>query len=267
MLTPDQVEFYRAQGYLAPFDCMSRDEAAAMVAEIDRFEREVGTSVGDINFKGHLCFRWSYELSCRAALLDAVEGLIGPNILVFASRFWIKGGGDGSYVSWHQDSAYFGLDPHELVTAWVALTDSNRGNGCMRVLPGSHTGPAFSHNETYDEKNLLARGQAIEGVDETGAVDLELEAGQFSLHHERIVHGSLPNETDRHRIGLALFFIPTSVRSTIGRRPAGLVRGTDNYGHWDADPIPETDRDPKIMAHMMAAHDRYRDRSVPQEAE
>ncbi len=104
-------------------------------------------------------------------------------------------------------------------------------------------------------------------MDATGAVDLELEAGQFSLHHERIVHGSLPNDTDRQRIGLALFYIPTSVRSTIGRRPASLVRGADTYGHWDSDPIPEVDRDPKIMAHMMAAHDRYRDRSVAQEAE
>ncbi len=233
---------------------------------LDVFEREEGMSAGDIHFKGHLFFKWSYELALNPAILDAVEDLVGPDILVFASKFWIKGGGDGTYVSWHQDSAYFGLEPHDLVTAWIALTDANTGNGCMRVIPGSHRGAAHEHVETYHEKNLLARGQVIEGLDETGAADMELEAGQFSLHHERIVHGSLPNGTDDARIGLALFYIPTHVRSTIGRRTACLVRGADAHGHWDADPVPTIDRDPKILEYVRAAHRRYTDPAVSQEA-
>jgi len=200
-------------------------------------------------------------------MLFVIEDLIGPNILAFASKFWIKRGGDGTYVSWHQDSAYFGLEPHDLVTAWVALTDSTVDNGCMKVIPGSHLGPAHSHVETYHDKNLLARGQAIEGIDDSLAVDLTLEAGQFSRHHERIVHGSLANRTGEARIGLALFFIPTHVCSTLGRRTASLVRGVDDYGHWDPDPAPRFDRDPLILDHMRAAHARYHDRSVAQEAE
>ncbi len=267
-LDADQVTLYRAQGYLAPFSGISRAEAASMCAALDDFEREEGFSVGAVHFKGHLCFTWSHALTKRAEILDVVEDLIGPDILIFASKFWVKpGGGEGSYVSWHQDSAYFGLEPHALAAVWVALTDSNRDNGCLRVLPGSHLGPAYRHTETFAEKNLLARGQAIERLDESEAVDIELRAGQFSVHHERTVHGSLPNRSAVPRIGLTLFYIPTSVRSTLGRRTAALVRGTDAYGHWDPDPVPVRDRDPAILDHMRAAHRRYHDRSIAQEAE
>ena len=267
VLTDEQVAFYGTQGYLFPLPCLSADEAAWMRGELDRFEREEGMSAGRFHFKGYLFFKWSFELASHPAILDAVEDLIGPNILVFASKFWIKGGGDGSYVSWHQDSAYFGLEPHELIGAWVALTDSTRANGCVRVLPGSHLGPSHSHVETYHDRNLLARGQAIEGLDESIAVDMELRAGEFSLHHERMVHGSLPNESGAPRIGLAFFYIPTHVRSTLGLGTARLVRGVDDYGHWKPDPAPARDRDPAIMDYMRAQHDRYTDPTVPQEAQ
>lgn len=266
LLTTEQIDFYRTEGYLYPLPCMPRAEAGWMRGELDRFERDEGMSAGNMHFKGHLFFKWSYDLARGAAILDAVEDLIGPDILVFASKFWIKGGGDGTYVSWHQDSAYFGLEPHDLVTAWIAITDANSENGCMRVMPGSHLGPSQQHVETRHEKNLLARGQEIEGFDEAGAVEMALEAGQFSLHHERLVHNSLPNRTDDTRIGLALFYIPPHVRSTIGRRTACLVRGEDTYGHWDADPVPSVDRDPAILDHIRAAHRRYIDPAVPQEA-
>lgn len=267
VLSQGQVDFYNAQGYLSPFPCVSRDEARAMREEVERFEREEGKSLAEFHFKSHLYLKWSYELSRSPAVLDVIEDLIGPNILVFASKFWIKGAGDGTYVSWHQDSAYFGLDPHDEVTAWIALTDANVRNGCIKVVPGSHAGPAQSHVETYHEKNLLARGQAIEGLDDSQAVDLELEAGQFSLHHERTVHGSLSNHSDDVRIGLCLFYIPTHVRSTLGRRTACLVRGVDEYNHWDADPIPRYDRDPVILELLHAAHKGYVDPSIAQEAE
>ena len=266
-LKRDQVEFFQREGFLFPLRCMATDETKVARESLDVFEREEGHSVGTIHFKGHLCFRWSWELARSAAILDAVEDLIGPDILAFASKFWIKGGGDGAYVSWHQDSAYFGLDPHELVTAWIALTEATPANGCMRVIPRSHLGEAHSHVETFHDTNLLARGQSIDGLDESTAVDLVLDAGEFSLHHERTVHGSLPNTSDGPRIGLSLFYIPTSVRSTLGRRTASLVRGVDTHGHWDPDPEPTRDRDPEILAHMRAASARYHDRSVAQEAE
>ena len=265
-LSPEQAAFWREHGYLAPLPGLGTDETAAMRASLDAFEEARGFSAGDIHMKGHLCFPWSYALGARAEILDPVEDLIGPDILLFASKFWIKPPRSGRFVSWHQDSAYFGLDPHELAAVWIALTDSNPANGCMRVFPGSHRGTAHWHRETPDDDNLLGRGQTIEGLNESEAVDLALREGEFSIHHERIVHGSLPNRTDRPRIGLALFYIPTSVRSTIGRRAATLVRGSDEFGHWDADPAPEVDGDPAILDFMRAAQRRYHDPKYTQES-
>ena len=266
VLTAEQVRFYRDNGYVVPFDGIDPADAAAMRRDLEDFEASQGFSVGTMNLKGHLCFRRSYEMSATPAILDVVEDLIGPNILVFGSRFWIKPGDDRAFVSWHQDSAYLGLEPHELVGAWLALTDSNPANGCLRVLPGSHRGETYTHVETYDENNLLSRGQTIEGIDESRAVDLVLKAGQFSCHHERIVHGSGANRTGAPRIGLAFFYIPTHVRSTIGRRTAHLVRGVDDYGHWDDDPAPQERIDAGIVEHLVEATTRYTDPKYKQEA-
>jgi len=267
VLTEDQIAFYRDNGYLAPLDGVDPSDTAAMCDDLDAFERDEGALASSIVVKGHLCFRRSFEFSRHPKILDVVEDLIGPNIMVFSSRFWMKPGRDGSFVSWHQDSAYFGLDPHELVTVWLALTDSKPENGCVRVIPGSHRGKSYSHVETYDEKNLLARGQSIEDIDDSNAVDLTLRAGQFSCHHERIVHGSAANDTDAMRVGLGIFYFPAHVKSTLGRRPADLVRGVDEWGHWDADPTPTEDRDERVLAHVREAGKRYTDPQYRQEAE
>ena len=266
VLTEQQIAFYRKNGYLVPFDGVEASEAAAMCDDLDAFEREEGMLASEIIVKGHLCFRRSYEFSRHPKILDVVEDLIGPNIYALSSRFWMKPGRDGSFVSWHQDSAYFGLEPNELVTVWLALTASTPGNGCVRVIPGTHEGPAYEHKETHDEKNLLARGQTIETIDNSSAVDLTLKAGQFSCHHERIVHGSAGNNTDTMRIGVGIFYFPAHVRSTIGRRSASLVRGFDEHGHWDADPVPTTDRDAKVYELVRAAGERYVDPQFAQEA-
>ncbi len=266
VLTEQQVAFFHDNGYLAPFDGVDPADAAAMCGDLDDFKRERGVPASTIITKSHLIFRQSFEFSRHPAILDVVEDLIGPDILIFSSRFWIKPGRDGSYVSWHQDSAYFGLEPNELVTVWLALTDSNPANGCLRVLPGTHLGETYTHAEISDGKNLLARGQTIEEIDDSGAVDLELGAGQFSCHHERIVHGSLPNETDHDRIGIGLFCIPAHVRSVVDRRFADLVRGTDRYGHWDADLTLDDASEEAVFAHVEAAGRRYVDPQYEQEA-
>lgn len=266
VLSDDQISFYHDNGYLAPFDGVNPADTAAMCEDLNAFERDEGMRASEIVVKGHLCFRRSYEFSRHPQILDVVEDLIGPNIYALSSRFWMKPGQDGSYVSWHQDSAYFGLEPNELVTVWLALTDSVLENGCLRVIPATHHGKIYSHVETYDEKNLLARGQSIEGINSSNAVDLVLKAGQFSCHHERIVHGSEANDTDAMRIGLGIFYFPAHVRSTIGRRSASLVRGVDEHGHWDADPVPVGDRDEKVWSHVREAGERYVDPTFSQEA-
>jgi non-heme Fe2+,alpha-ketoglutarate-dependent halogenase len=265
VLSEEQTELFRENGHLYPFDGIGADEAAALCADLETYEKTQGHNATAIITKSHLLFSRAFAFTRRAAILDAVEDLIGPDILIFSSRFWIKPGCDGSYVSWHQDSAYFGLEPNELVTVWLALTDSTIENGCLRVIPRTHLGETYSHDETPDEKNLLARSQSIEEIDDSGAVDLKLKAGQFSIHHERLVHGSLPNETDSPRIGLGVFFMPTHVRSTLDRRFADLARGTDTYRHWDHDPTPETASAKEVAAHVEAAGRRYIDPNFAQE--
>ncbi len=225
--------------------------------------------------KGHLCFPEAWDFIREPAILDVAEDLIGPNILAFGSRFWIKPSGDGSFVSWHQDSAYFGCDPHEMGTCWVALTPANRGNGCLRAMPRSHETP-YKHTETHEgapgeaamgeKKNLLGRGQRIEGLDEAKAVHMELKPGQFSIHQERTAHASFPNDSGKVRIGFSFFLIPTHVRSTLARRPATLVRGVDEYHHWDTDPVPTEERLPSIIKLMLEHNAQYTNPQFKQNA-
>ncbi len=267
VLTPDQVEQFHRLGYVHPFRAIDAMGAYEERRRLEAFEREVGHEAQKImKIKAHLPFPSLVALGRCRAILDAVEDVLGPNILLFGASLFSKDATDRRHVSWHQDSAYFGLEPHDEVTAWVGLTDSNPENGCLRVLPGSHRGPDRAHIETYAPDNLLARGQRIDGIDESQAVDLVLKAGEFSMHHERTVHGSLANRSNDRRIGLAFFFIPTHVRSTIGRRSAMLVRGEDRYGYWDADPVPRFDMDPVCVQRLHAAWDEYRDLGIKQAA-
>ena len=158
-LSRDQVEFYRRQGYLFPLPCLAPGETAEMRASLETFEREEGFSAGSIHFKGHLCFRWSWELARNTALLDAVEDLIGPDILVFHTTTWWKEQRTTNFVPWHQDGTYFGLEPYEHVTAWVALTPSTPERGCVQVIPGSHTIGQRPHFDQQDPAAMLSRGQ------------------------------------------------------------------------------------------------------------
>ena len=182
------------------------------------------------------------------------------------STFWFKGAGDGTFVSWHQDSAYYGFDPHIEATVWLALSDSMPESGCVRVIPGTHLGKEFPHEETYAPDNLLSRGQSLGEIDDSGAVDLTLKAGQFSIHHERLIHGSAPNGSDYRRMGISFIYVPTSVRSSIGRRSALLVRGEDRFGHWDPDPEPRFDLDPICLDVMRRWITSYTDTAIVQEA-
>jgi ectoine hydroxylase-related dioxygenase (phytanoyl-CoA dioxygenase family) len=220
-----------------------------------------------LKIKGNLAFPWLMELGRNPRILDAVEDLIGPDILMFGASIFAKNGRDPRYVSWHQDSAYFGLAPHEEVTAWVAFTESTVEKGCLKVMPRTHLGPDLRHVETHAKDNMLAKGQSIEGLDERQAVSIELAPGEFSLHHERMAHASEPNRGADRRIGFAFFYIPTHVRSTIGRRQATLVRGVDDYRHWDADHAPRFDLDPLSMAQLSATWGEYKDGEVKQAAD
>jgi hypothetical protein len=267
-LTEAQVGHFRSQGWLAPLQAMDAAQAAVCAARISAYEAKMGESANrSLKLKGYLAMTWLVELARSPAILDVLEDLIGPDIMLFGASIFSKGSKDRAYVSWHQDSAYFGLDPHEEITAWVAFTQTTAENGALQVLAGTHLGPDLVHEETYAPDNMLARGQALNVGDESRAVTIELKPGQFSLHHERTAHGSKPNRSAGSRIGFAFFYIPTYVRSTIGRRTATLVRGVDRYRHWEPDPLPRFDLDPIALGAMRAAWGQYRDGDVKQAAE
>ncbi len=266
-LSTAEVAHFRDQGYLYPKRAISAGLADKYRALLDHYETVLGTEPQTyMKIKAHVAAPWVVDLAHNEAILDAVESLIGPDIMLFGTSLFQKKPRDPRFVSWHQDSAYYGLDPHEEVTAWVALTPATQENGCMRVMPGSNNGPDLIHDETYDPENLLARGQAIHGLDDSKAGYMELQAGEFSMHHERTAHSSRANESDGPRVGVAYFYMPAHVRSTIGRRSALLVRGTDHHSHWDADPLPKEDLDAECMAFLKNMFERYRSRDVEQAA-
>lgn len=267
-LSREQVDAFARDGFLYGFDAISAGEASGLRRRMEDYERSIGADANTVlRVKAHLGFPWMIELARNPKVLDVIEDIIGPNIRLYLSSLWPKGARDGKFVSWHQDSAYYGLEPHEEITAWVALTPSDRTNGCVRVIPGTHRGGDFTHVETFESSNLLSRGQTIQGLDIATAVDMELRPGQFSVHHEKLVHGSDPNNSDDRRIGIAFMYVPTHVRSTVGRRASILVRGEDRHGYWDDDPVPRFDLDPVAMAAMKRAQDAYRDRGLRSEAE
>jgi Phytanoyl-CoA dioxygenase (PhyH) len=262
-LSPDQVARYRRDGFVYPVDCLNPDEVRHYRHQLEAFEREQGDTLGKlpdlVRSKTHLLFTWLDELVRHPAVLDAVESLIGPNILIYHLTSWLKEPREESHVSWHQDGTYFGLEPFEQVTAWIALTDSTEEMGCVRIIPGSQVIGQRPHKDMPVPGNLLSRGQTIDHpLDYAAYVTIPLRAGQVSLHHTHVVHGSDRNRSDKRRIGIGVSYIPTHCRLMNDTRvSASLVRGTDAYGHFDLDPRPVMDFDPAARAVHKLAVDRF----------
>ena len=249
-LTDLQVSQFQETGFLSAFPVLSADQARHLRANLETFEAENdGVLTGSLRFKNHLLFKWLSDLIRSPRILDAVEDIIGHNIMVWSTDWWIKEANSPQFVSWHQDSQYWGLDTSKLVTVWVALSPSTIESGCMRILPGSHVGPDLAHEETYHDDNMLTRGQSINGIDEDKAVNLEVQTGQAVLFAFRIAHASYPNQTDDRRIGLAIRYIPTDTQQQYSDQDsAALVRGVDNYQHFELEPEPRYDFDPVAVA-------------------
>lgn len=243
-LTAEEVDAYHRNGFYFPVAAISGSEAAECRARLESYEAEHEPIMRTLlRNKPHLVFTWVNELIRDSRIVDAVEDVLGANILVWGTNFFIKDPGDPAYISWHQDSTYWGLSHPDVMTAWVALSDVTIENGAMRMLPGSHLIDQLPHVDTFADNNLLTRGQEVQiDVDESKAVDLPLKAGDMSLHHVRIVHGSNPNPTDTRRIGLAIRYVPTYVSQISGAKDyATLVRGEDTYHNFELEPSPKVD--------------------------
>lgn len=250
-LSEAQVAQYRDQGYTFPVDVFTPQEVARYRASLEEFEAEQGRSLwGAQKSKCYLLFDWAHEMITHSNVLDAVEDVIGPDILAFYSTAWFKEPGAPHFVSWHQDATYFGLEPAEQVTAWMALSPSTPESGCVSVLPATHKDGLLDCHNDPEDTNLLTSGQNVDlEIDFSRTVDMVLSPGQMSLHHTHAVHGSNPNRSTERRLGLCVHYIPTSV-CQVGdcHSTALLVRGVDSYGNFALETPPQGNADSAAVA-------------------
>ncbi len=246
------AEQWETQGFIPSVDVLTEAEVREYRAAFDDLERREGRERAEIKLiDRHFDLEFVWRLATHPAVLDAVQSVIGPNLLVLGSHFFCKypaAGADGRgerFVAWHQDVAYWGLEPPLSASAWIAIDDSDVENGCMRVIRESHRSGILPHGTADRAGNLLSINQEIprDRVDESAAVDLCLRAGQMSLHHGLLVHGSNPNRSTRRRCGLTVRYVPPYVRQTTTNSlgtwwQAVLVRGEDRDRHFPPREVP-----------------------------
>jgi len=251
VLSSEALARYHRDGFYFPIPVLTSAEARTLRGRVEAVEAAHGGRLaGELRQKPHLLLTWLADLVRHPRILDAVEDVLGPDLLVWSTSFFTKEARDPAFVSWHQDATYWGLSGPDVLTAWVAFTDATVENGAMRMVPGSH-GEQLAHRDTFAPHNLLSRGQEIAvEVDDARGVDIELRAGEMSLHHVRMVHGSPANRSDDRRIGFAIRYIPTHVRQIAGGEDgAMLVRGVDDYHHFVPERAPASDLSPEARAH------------------
>ena len=241
-LSEQQIKFYDEKGYIAPIDVLSKHEANQIREEIETIEKKWPNALEGIgrNYV-HLISPVFNKVCLNNKILDAVESIIGKNILICGTTLFIKNSNEKGFVSFHQDAKYIGLEPHNWVTAWIAVTDSNEENGCMRMWSGSHKENLKNHEQKFDENNLLTRGQTIENVPLEETDSVVLEAGQMSLHHPTVVHGSGLNKSNDRRIGFVIqSYIGSDVDQVLGKIYVQKARGEDTHKFHEYSNIPQT---------------------------
>ena len=240
-LTATQRTRYANEGYLAPIRVLTIDEAASYRKRVEEFisVAKAKGSATALRTKAHLHCPALLELVHLPAILDAIGDVLGPDLLCRSSSIFLKEPGDPSYVAWHQDATYWDLDPPDVATAWVALTESTVENGALKVIPRSHLAPLLDHGTINDPANMLSRGQAITAaLNEDEAVALTLAPGEMSIHHVSLAHGSAPNRSSGRRVGVAIRYVAPHVKKNGPRRDSALlVRGADRFGNFDPEAV------------------------------
>ena len=239
-LTEPEVNKFQEDGFFFPYEVYTPEEARNLWKKFNSLEKELGEEPQNrFRIKAQLPFPWLCDVVSHPKLLDALEDLIGPNILCWGASFFTKKANDPRFISWHTDSFVYGFEPSETVTAWLGFNDSTKESGCLRYIPGSHKETAI-HEIKPDPDNLATLGQNVINVQEEKAVYAELKAGQVVFHHESVVHSSGPNTANHPRIGFSIHYVAPHVRETrFEGATAMLLRGEDNYGFWGADPVPK----------------------------
>jgi len=270
MLSEAQVAKYRHDGYLYPFGALSAAELAECNAGLARYESWLGTPVNQADRRWrsatYAVLPWADALVRHPRILDVVEDLIGPDILVYTATWFIKEAQSPAFTAWHQDATYFGLTPHQHVTAWVALSEAGSLAGCMEVASSRGDPQQMHHAALNLPHSINGGGQAIvDEIDGSETEMMELPAGSFSLHHTLCRHRSPPNRALHRRIGLGISYIPAHCRLTGSvRMCARLVRGRDSFGHFDLIPGPEGELHPAALTRHEDVYRRYRDNYAEQ---
>ena len=241
LLNPTDVTRYREDGYLRPIPVIPVEEAATLRAELEEMEDTWLTA--DLphplntykRVNSHCVIPMAHRIAADPRVLDVVEGILGPDILIWSVEFFIKEPQTKSIVSMHQDLTYWGFGAvDQLLTAWIALSPATEASGCMNFVRGSHKNPILPHEDTYDKDNLLSRGQEIQvDVAPEDKVPAELQPGQMSLHHGLMIHGSGPNVTDDRRIAVAIRYCTPQIAQQVAQKDyAILARGADRTGNF-----------------------------------
>ncbi len=232
-LSSNQLKMYREEGFVSPINIFSKEEALEIRNEIEKIEKKWPNELEGIGRNyAHLISPVLSKVCYNEKILNAVESIIGQNILICGSTLFIKNPNEKGFVSFHQDAKYIGLEPHNWVTAWIAVTDSNEENGCMRMWNGSHKENLKNHNQKFDENNLLTRGQTVENVPIEETSSVILNSGQMSLHHPKVIHGSGLNKSQDRRIGFVVqSYIGTNVEQVLGKMYVQLARGKDSFNY------------------------------------
>lgn len=247
---------YEQDGYVTQIPFLTSDEAATHRQRLEQAEADFGSL--HYRSKAHTILTSAYELATLPSVLDVVEKLIGPNILLYNTTYIIKEPQTPSFVSWHQDLTYWGLSHDDQVTMWLALSPASEVSGCMKMIPGSHKHGRFDHFETDEADNVLLQGQTVSDVPEDKARLCPLAPGEASFHHGWTLHSSMANRSDDRRIGLNVQYLATHVRQTKHNLDtAMLVRGIDEFHNFEADKAAMTDLDPADIAHQKMLEDRY----------
>jgi len=257
-LDEQQVQQFKDDGFLFPYSLYTQDEAAALWKKFNTLEEELGEEPQNrFRIKAQLPFPWLCDVVSNERLLDALEDLIGPDILCWGASFFTKKANDPRFISWHTDSFVYGFEPAETVTAWLGFNDSTIESGCLRYIPGSHKQESI-HEIKPDPNNLAGLGQNVIDVPEEKAIYAELKAGQVVFHHESVVHSSGPNKANHPRIGFSIHYVAPHVKETrFEGATAMLLRGEDKYGYWGADPLPRYDLDPVCINSMTETREKF----------
>ena len=240
MLTDQDVEFFRTNGYLLPQQQLFAPEKLERLEEIfNKHLGDKGDKLSDELDTPHFRDPELLDFLLSDEVLDVIEPLVGPDIALWSSHFISKDPFTGRATPWHEDSSYWEgrFDSYDrIVTVWLALENpSTRENGCMRVIPGRHLAGGFSENYVATDMSVQTFHAEIADVDEDKAVDFELQRGEFSLHDGRIVHGAKPNTSPIRRTGYTMRYFPSSVKMQPIEANEGwkiwLARGRDLAGN------------------------------------